>query len=243
MKIRNAKVRVEFFENLKPVQQKGRRVPISLQDKVDKEIHRLMNEVHIVKLQECSDKSFVSPIVVTVKNNGSIKLPLQSRDLNKQVHKNKYQMPNIDELVDGVSQIIAEKKAGNIYFLMLDFTYAYGQVALEQKPIEQCNFSLVGGKSTGTYCFKNGFYGLTSMPAEFQKVIHNLLKKFPQASAFTDDILIASKGPKIEHIAMMEKILRKLDISNVALKLRKCEFAKTKCEWLDFELGKVVSRP
>ena len=34
--IRNAKV------NLKPIQQKGRRVPISLQDKVDKEIHRLI---------------------------------------------------------------------------------------------------------------------------------------------------------------------------------------------------------
>ena len=35
-KIRNAKVRAEFFEKLKPVQQKGCRVPISLQDKVDK---------------------------------------------------------------------------------------------------------------------------------------------------------------------------------------------------------------
>ena len=222
-KIRNAKVRAEFFENLRPIQQKGRRVPISLQDKVDKEIHRLMNEGHIVKLQECSDKYFVSPIVITVKKDGSIKLALESRELNKQVHKNKYQMPNIDELVDGVSQIIAEKKSGNVYFTTLDFTYAYGQVALEQKTSEQCNFSLVGGKSTGTYCFKNGFYGLTSMPAEFQKVIDNLIKEFPQANAFIDDILIASKGTKIEHIALVEKILKKLDVSNVALKLRICE--------------------
>ena len=55
-KIRNANVRTEFFENLKPIQQKGRRVPISLQDKVDKEIDRLIKEGHITKLQECSDK-------------------------------------------------------------------------------------------------------------------------------------------------------------------------------------------
>ena len=102
-------------------------------------------------------------------------------------------MPNIDELVDGISQIIAERKAGNVYFTTLDFTYAYGQVSLEQKTSEQCNFSLVGGKSTGTYRFKNGFYGLTSMPAEFQKVIDNLLREFSQANAFIDDILIASK--------------------------------------------------
>ena len=235
--IRNAKVRAEFYDNLRPIQQKGRRVPISLQDKVDKEIHRLINEGHIVKLQECSEKYFVSPIVITVKKDGSIKIALESGELNKQVHKNKYQMPNIDELIDGVSQIIAEKKAGNVYFTTLDFTYAYGQVALEQKTSEQCNFSLVGGKSTGTYRFKNGFYGLTSMPAEFQKVIDNLLKEFPQANAFIDDILISSKGTKIEHIALVEKILKKLDISNVALKLRKCEFAKTECEWLGFRIG------
>ena len=76
-KIRNAKVRVEFFENLKPIQQKGRRVPISLQDKVDKKIHRLMNQGHIVKLQECSDNYFVSPKVITMKKDGSIKLALE----------------------------------------------------------------------------------------------------------------------------------------------------------------------
>ena len=111
-KIRNAKVGAEFFENLRPIQQKGRRVPISLQDKVDKEIHRLINEGHIVNVKECSDKYFVSPIVITVKKDGSIKLALESRELNKQVHKNKYQMPNIDELVDGICQIIAEKKRG-----------------------------------------------------------------------------------------------------------------------------------
>ena len=42
------------------------------------------------------------------------------------------------------------------------------------------------------------------MPAEFQKVIDNLLKEFPQANAFMDDILITSKGTKIEHIALVE---------------------------------------
>ena len=73
-KIRNVKVRADFFKNLNPIQQKGRRVPLSLQDKVDKEINWLINEGHIIRLQECSDKYFVSPIVVTVKKDGSIKL-------------------------------------------------------------------------------------------------------------------------------------------------------------------------
>ena len=85
-KIKNYKVHADFFETLTPIQQKGRRVPITLQDKVDKEISKLLQQGHIEKLEECSDKYFVSPIVITVKKDGSVKLALESRELNKQVH-------------------------------------------------------------------------------------------------------------------------------------------------------------
>ena len=49
------------------------------------------------------------------------------------------------------------------------------------------------GKIDGTYRLKNWFYGLNSMPAEFQKVIDTLLKEFPQANAFINDMLVVSK--------------------------------------------------
>ena len=48
-------------------------MPFSLQDKVDKEIDRLIKEGLIIKVQKCLDKKFVSPIVITVKKGGSIK--------------------------------------------------------------------------------------------------------------------------------------------------------------------------
>ena len=71
----------EFFENLTPVQQKGRRVPIRLQEKVDMEINKLLKQIDIEKLTECSDKYFVSPIVLTMKKDESVKLALESREL------------------------------------------------------------------------------------------------------------------------------------------------------------------
>ena len=109
-------MQAEFFKNLTPIQQKGRRVPITLQEKVDKEIDKLLEQGHIQKLEECSDKYFVSPIVITVKKDGSVKLALESRELNKQVHKNKYQMHNIEELMDIVGQTISERKQGDVFF-------------------------------------------------------------------------------------------------------------------------------
>ena len=155
--IRNAKVRANFFKILKPVQQKGQRVSFTLQEKVNREITRLTQEGHIIKLEKCSDKHFVSPIVITVKKDRSIKLALESRELNKQKHKNKYQTPNIQEIMDGISQKIAEKKDGEVYFTTLDLTYAYTQVTLEAKTSRQGIFSLVGGKSMGPIDLKMGF--------------------------------------------------------------------------------------
>ena len=75
-------------------------MPNTLQEKVDKKSDKLLAQGNIQKLEECSDKYFVSPIVITIKKDGSVKLVLESRELNKQVHKNKYQLPNIDELMD-----------------------------------------------------------------------------------------------------------------------------------------------
>ena len=81
--IRNYKFQVEFFKNLMAIQQKGSRVPISLHEKVDKETDKILAQWHIQKLEECSDKYFVSPIVITVIKDGSVKFALESRKLNK----------------------------------------------------------------------------------------------------------------------------------------------------------------
>ena len=43
-KIKNYRVHADFFETLTPIQQKGRRVPITLQDKVDKAIDKLYDK-------------------------------------------------------------------------------------------------------------------------------------------------------------------------------------------------------
>ena len=237
-RIRKYKLQAEFFKNLIPIQQKGRRVPITLQEKADKDIEKLLEQGHIQKLEECSDKYFISPIVIRVKKDGSIELTMESSELNKQVHKNKYQMLNIEEIIDIVGQTISERKQGDVFFTTTDLTYEYEQLPLNENTSKHCNFSLVGGRSTGTYRFKTGFYNLTTMPAEFQRVMDAILSEFPCAHAFIDDILVISKGTNIEHIALVEQKLTKLDKESMALKLEKCQFAKNTCEWLGHRITK-----
>ena len=101
---KNHMVHTKFLSDFKALQQKGRRIPIHIQEKVEQEIRSLIDYGHIVKLNSCSDKQFISPIVITVKKDHTIKLAMDSKQINKAIHKNKYQMPNIDVLLDNVAQ-------------------------------------------------------------------------------------------------------------------------------------------
>ena len=102
----------KFHQKFTAKHQKRRRVPINLQPRVSEELERLRTEGHIEKLSSCSDEHFISPIVITVKKDQSIKLALDSKVLNKSIHKNKYQMPNIDMLIDTISQHLTNTQNG-----------------------------------------------------------------------------------------------------------------------------------
>ena len=115
-------------------------------------------------------------------------------------------------------------------------TYAYGQIPLHLLTAKHCNFQIIGGESTGTYRFVTGFYGLTVMPTEFQKVMDLLLAKFREVFVFIDDILIVTKGNKAEHLNKVREILKVLDEAELQLKAGKCKFAKQEIEWLGFKL-------
>ena len=98
------------------------------------ELERSQNEGHIEKLSSCTDKHFISPIVITVKKDQSIKLALDSKVLNKAIHKNKYQMPNIDMLTDTISQHLTNTQNGQqTYFTTLDLKNVYSQLKLHHK--------------------------------------------------------------------------------------------------------------
>ena len=88
---------------------------------MSEELERLQTEGHIEKLFSCSDEHFISPIVITVKKDQSVKLALDSKVQNKVIHKNKYQMPNIDMLIDTISKHLTNTQNGQqAYFTTLD---------------------------------------------------------------------------------------------------------------------------
>ena len=225
-----------FKQNHTPIQQKGRRVPLHLLEKVEIELEKLIQDKQITKLYKCPDDLFVSPVVITVKKDKSVKIALDSKKLNKTIHKNKYQMQRTDHLVDAVALYITQIKnsPGTFWFSRIDLKYAYSQIPLDNSIAKHCNFSILGGRATGTYRFINGFYGLTNMPNTFQKTIDKTLEGISSKFAFLDDILVITKGSIREHGKELDNIFKKLNSEGLAINLQKSEFAKTNIEWLGF---------
>ena len=112
------------------------------------------------------------------------------------------------------------------YFLTLDMTYVYSQLILDPEISRHCIFRIVSGECTGTYCFINGFYGLTDMPEAFQKVMDYNLVALNNTHCFLDDIIIVSRGAKEDNVNSVYKCL-----TNVCY-LHKYQFAKTQIEGL-----------
>ena len=157
------------FENpLYPIQEKGRRISFNIQDKVPAEIQKLLPEVQITKLGKCTSDFFIASNVIIVKKDDSKKLVLDAKPINGQLFKNKYQMPNNDDLFDRMSQIITENKQDTLYFTVLDLKYSFSQKT-GCRLARQCNFNIVSVNATGTSRFLTGFYGLADKPTEFQK--------------------------------------------------------------------------
>ena len=68
---------------------------------------------------------------------------MDARALNESIAKDKYQMPNLEILIDMIAQKL-DKEKGEAWYSSVDMTNAYGQVPLHELTKKHCNFQIVG---------------------------------------------------------------------------------------------------
>ena len=167
---------------------------------------------------------------------------MESKQVNKSI--NKYQMPNIDVLLEKIARSAQEgsHQPGGRFFSTIDLTHSYSQLHLDDKTRTQSSFSITGGKETGTYQFQTGFYGLTDLPAAFQKAINLTLINEKDTFAFLDDFLIISHNNE-QRVDKLKRVLDNLDSENMAILVDKCRFCCKEVEWLGFLINEYGTTP
>ena len=115
-------------ENFKPVKQKGRVVPIHLQPLVKTELDKLIDERNEVRETQVGEDQFISPVVITRKGNGTVKIAVDACELNNNIVKKKAQMPNIEDILAQISVKITSNREKPLFMTSVDLKYAFGEI-------------------------------------------------------------------------------------------------------------------
>jgi hypothetical protein len=144
-----------------------------------------------IQLQELLDKEYIIPSVsprgapiLFVKNkDGTLRLCINYRQLNKMTIKNKYPLPKINNLFDQVG--------GAKIFSKLDLRSGYHQVSIKDEDINKTTFRT----RYGHYKFIFIPFKLTNAPAMFMCLMNSIFSQYLDKFilVFIDDILVYSK--------------------------------------------------
>ena len=191
-----------------------------------KEVDSTVRDLLAKGLIEPSTSPYGAPILFVGKKDGSLRMCVDYRALNKLTVKNRYPLPRIDDLFD--------KLQGSHMFSSLDLTSGYHQIRICQDDVQKTAFRT----PLGHFQFKVLCFGLTNAPATFQAVMNRVLQPYlgQFVLVYMDDILIFSKSAA-EHAEHVRLVLQKLREHALYAKHSKCEFGKRDVAFL----GHVVS--
>ena len=95
---------------------------------------------------EPSDSPYASGLVLVRKKDGSLRVCVDYRGLNKKTIPDRYPIPRIDDLIDSIGQ------QGGKFFTSLDLTKGYHQVKMADQAKEKTAFVCHRGYSTTVGC-------------------------------------------------------------------------------------------
>lgn len=182
----------------------------------------LTTEIDSGRIQP-STSPYGSPILFVKKKDGSLRPCIDYRALNKQTIKDRYPLPNIDELLDRLGHAK--------YFSKIDLKSGYNQVRIHPDDIPKTAFKT----RYGQFEYLVMPFGLTNAPATFQRLMNNLLHDHLDnfVIVYLDDILIFSRTQE-EHLRHLQTVLRILKDNKLYAAAKKCAFFKTEIEYLGY---------
>ena len=206
-------------ENLTVFKQMYRLSP-SEKSELENQLADLLKRGHI----RPSVSPFGSPILFVKKKDGSQRMVIDYRSLNKLTVKNRYPLPRIDDLLDRLH--------GAKYFSSIDLMSGYHQIRLHESDVPKTAFRT----PAGLYEFLVLPFGLSNAPATFQTEMNRLLGHLSYVIVYLDDILIFSRSAE-EHEQHVREVLSILRREKLIAKAVKCAFFQISLPFL----GHIIS--
>ncbi|XP_062405896.1 uncharacterized protein K02A2.6-like [Sardina pilchardus] len=221
--LKHMKAQIVLEDEAVPKFHKARQVPYALRPKVENELHKLENEGILSKVDW---SEWATPIVPVVKGNGSVRICGDFKvTINPVLKAEQYPLPRIDDIFAALGQ--------GKRFSKIDLAQAYLQMEMD----ESSKKYLTINTTKGLYQYNRLVFGIASAPAIWQKAMEQVLQGIPNTQCYLDDIVITGINDD-DHLANLEKVLKRLEDFGLRANKAKCEFFQDTIEYCGHKIDK-----
>ncbi|XP_015440400.1 PREDICTED: uncharacterized protein LOC107195130 [Dufourea novaeangliae] len=217
------------LKHKQPISFRPRRLAFSDKEKLKAIIDQLLEE----KIIRPSNFPYASPIVLVRKKDGSLRLYVDYRKLNKLTVKDNFPTPGIDDNIDE----LRNKK----YFTKLDLRNAFHHVRVAESSTKYTSFVTPFGQ----YEYVRMPFGLTNAPRTLQRYIYAIfmwLLKDNKILLYLDDILIATETIE-EHLKILRDVFELARLYGLEFRLDKCSLWYEEITYLGYRISKDCVQP
>ena len=206
-----------------PVAQKHRRVPFALCEIVSEKIKDLIEKDIIEEVP--GPTTWASPIVVSPKASGDIRLCIDMRLANTAIQLERLPILTVDEALEDVNR--------SAVFTKLDFNFGFHQIELAESSRDVTTFCTQGGLYR--YNCKRLSFGAKARPKKFQHIIRQVLADCPGTVNIAEDIVVHGRTTE-KHDRSLLKVLHieRLHERGMTLNSKKCNLRMPRVEFMGF---------
>ncbi|GBM66221.1 Transposon Ty3-I Gag-Pol polyprotein [Araneus ventricosus] len=213
-----------------PINSSPRRFPIIEKEIINQQIEQWLKDKIILP----STSEYSSPVVLVKKKDGSSRLCIDYRRLNKITVREHFPLPLIDDLLDRL-------QSANI-FTTLDLKNAFFHVDIDPSLKKYTSFVT----DTGQYEFNKMSFGLSNSPSVFQRYIYNVFRDLIKENVvmiYFDDLVTSEN--ETQGIERLQRVLKTASEYGLELNIKKCQFLKHEIEFLGHRIkdGKLYASP
>ena len=209
---------IEVDLTVTPVINPQRTIPAALHDRVKEELDDMEKRGVVRKVEEPTD--WVNSMAIVEKPNGSLRICLDPRHLNKAIKREHFQLTTIKD--------ITTRMANAKWFTKLDANRGYWQIPLDEESQLLTTFNT----PFGWYCYQVTPFGITSAQEVFRK----------RMSQHFGDILVHAET-EVKHDHCLKAVLERCEKINLTLNKEKCVFKVKEVTYIGHKLTQEGIKP
>lgn len=212
-----------------PVFHKPRRLGFKEKEVVEQQVQQWIDDG--VAIPYASE--YASPVVLVRKKDGTTRVCIDYRSLNKKIVKDRYPVPLVEDLVDNLQKAKI--------FSTLDLKNGFFHVPVNKGSQKYLSFVTSGGQ----YTFLKTPFGCCNSPRVFQRYVNEIFRELIKKKIvllYMDDIIVLAAN-KDEAIANLKKVFKCAEDGGLEIKWSKCQSMQKKVEFLGHVIENATVRP